>query len=194
MSNSLIIFTLLILSLTQSIGFSSFVYAGQDESEEPPLSVKLFVDGKQIDTQIGQETDVLSAGKNVRIKVVADDERELQLRHLRFRYPAYFKFEVSCKRGTQVPVRWDLVGQDVDITVFRMSSAELKNQKSKRPLGDWMSRLLDNKEIVTDGGILELGQANIQGTKYTSPITLGRIKTELSFDIYEVPGSFGELR
>jgi len=197
MSNSFSISTILFFAVFQSVGLSHLVQADHNESLEPSLNIKLTVDGKQVDIQIGQETELPIDGKAARILVTGGDERELQLRHLRFRYPEYFKFEVSFKSDTQVPVRWDLEGHDVDVTVLRMSSDRLRYQKSKHPLGDLMSKIFGTKAIAGDVRILELGQIKIQGTRYTVPISLGSIDTnvtKMSFDVFEVPGSFGDVR
>jgi len=204
MSNSFSISIVLVFAFLQSVGFSRLVQADHNESLEPSPNIKIIVDGKQVDAQIGQEMELLIDGKTARILVTEGDERELQLRHLRFRYPAYFKFEVSFKSGTRVPVEWDLEGHDVDVTVFRVSSDNLRYQKCKHPLGDCMSKILGKKAIAGDVRILELGQMKIQGTRYTVPISLdsidinsinlGSIDFKMSFDVFEVPGSFGDVR
>jgi len=186
-----IIFTFIFL---QPAWASSPVDTQINEADEPSLSVNLLVDGQQVSIQVGQSSEVTVEGKKVQISVAASNEKELQLRHLRFRYPEYFQYEVSFKGDSQVPVRWDLEGHDVDVTVFRVSANDLRAHKNKHPLDDWVGEIVGDSLVTEEATVLELSNVKIPGTKYILPLNLGSIKTIISFSAFEVPGHFGDVR
>lgn len=125
------IFVLLVLS-----GHLSPLYAQLNEAVEPPLELKLVVDGKTYFAQLGRPLEVSVKGKKTQLIVSKGNERELKLQHLSFRYPEYFKHEISLDDETNVPDRWDLEGIDVDVTVFRISPSVLKYLNNKSPMSD----------------------------------------------------------
>jgi hypothetical protein len=194
MSNSFSLSALAVFVVFQSVGLSHLVQADHDETAEPPLGVKLVVDGQTFDAQIGRAAEVSIRGEKVQVIVTQSDERELKLQHLHFRYPSYFKYEVSVRNDTEGPVRWDLEGADVDVTVFRVPSKMLRHQQSNILFGEWITEAFETRTVTGDAGVLELGQMKIRGTKYTVPLSMGSIATELMFDAFEVPGSFDKFR
>lgn len=173
---------------------SSPTYYQVNEIDEPPLNVQLTIDGKGIPGQIGRPEHVQLEGRTVRVVVTEVGERELRLKHLRFRYPSYFRYEVHYNSGTKVPVRWDLKGHDVDVTVFRAASRLLHDNDNDPPLGSWTAQAFGDNLVTEDAPVLELPQMKLGGSRYTTPLKAGTVSLELSFDAYEVPGDFGDVR
>ena len=165
-----------------------------NEFLEPSSSLTLTIDGQKLHVQPGEIVDVTINGKKAKVSVSLEDVKELRLEHLSFNYPSYFKYEAHFKRDTKIPVRWDLEGQDADVTVFRASSSALQLQGEQGALDAWMMELAGDNLVAENCTQLEVGKAKLQGTRYRLPVQMGTIRDELFFDAFEVPGDFGDVR
>lgn len=165
-----------------------------DEVSEPVQETQLEIDGKVVPLSFDTSTQIQIGGSEVQATLRQRNERLLNLQHISFRYPAYFKYKVSRSRRSDEPVRWDLEGHEIELSVFRASADKLRYKDADHPWSDWLSKIFEQGAVERICPILNLSARDLKGTGYAIPIKSGMIDTKLLLDVYEVPGNFGSVR
>ncbi len=92
------------------------------ESEEPPLTYRLKVEGGEtLPLRLGEPIELATPNERTRLTLEADEFRSFQRHGIRFRYPAHFRWELEREQGYEVVF---IEGPDVLIGVHRYSDDE----------------------------------------------------------------------
>jgi hypothetical protein len=173
---------------------SPAVRAQLDEVSEPAQEVQLEIDGRIVPLTFDAPTQIEVSGKSVPVTLKQSDARALNLQHISVRYPAYFKYSMSRSRKSGDPVRWELEGHEIELTIFRQPADKLRYKDAERPLSDWFSTILGQVALERTSPVLTINQIDLTGTGYSIAITSGTLKAKTFIDVYEVPGNFGNFR
>jgi hypothetical protein len=165
-----------------------------NEVSEPLQEARLEIDSQVVPLSYDTPTQIQIGGNEVQATLRQRNERLLNLQHISFRYPAYFKYKMSRSRRSDEPVRWDLEGHEIELAVFRASAEKLRYKDADHPWSDWLSKIFEQGAVERICPILSVKAMDLKGTGYAIPLKSGMIDTKLLVDVYEVPGNFGRVR
>ena len=94
----------------------------QDPATEPPLQMKLHMDGQQFALVPGVETEIAIGDRRSKVKIVVEPHRHFQGAGIEFDYPAEMAFEYE----GGAPEMWTLDGANVVVHVHRHGTGKAR--------------------------------------------------------------------
>ena len=165
------------------IGSTAIAFA--DESQEPPLKYKIFVDQKSTTVTANQPTTLPGKFENPTIRIVPEKFREFPYMGVKFTYPSSFVFEANLTDTTSKS--WTLTGNDLSIMLF-----ELEAELSTIQFADSMIREFgtENAKIGQPNITNQIGDLELPGTQLDVKIGSSRLQMK----IVKLPSKAGKTK
>jgi hypothetical protein len=135
------------------------------ESEEPPQTLELTLDGDSVFLELEAEKEVQLDDETRVVRIRKHPFRTLRVQHLSFEYPSSFHFEAEVAPSLGGFSVWNLEGREVKLSLQRMSNAVT--------FADYVAEMRD--EFTSDNGThqvtaenptaLQLASRKIHGTR-----------------------------
>ena len=143
----------------------------KSELEEPPQQFVLEVAGKSIDVRLNRPFALPEEARGTDAVLKARPHRELVLRELRFRYPAYYTFEMD---NSEAITQWWFSGNDLRLALWLLKDRDPADVAGGPAaiLDDLLKHMIDafpgaSKALVEDAKFTAGGRT-MRGKRFTA--------------------------
>lgn len=165
----------------------------RDEAGEPPVELNVSLGNQNFDIFLDQTQDINFNGQTVSIRVKQRPTRTIRLRNLSFTYPSYFLFKSKLHDKYGVPIRWEVEGDDVELTLFRLVDDPIYDDISASADKFFRTAFRPLKTSPAEEVALDWGSKRITGRRRIVRLGLGT-DIQSSVEFYVLPGIYDGCR
>lgn len=151
--------------------------AGDDESREPPLRLRLATPQGQREVALDQPFELAIGAEKVQVTLTALPTKRLSVAHIAFEYPRHMPFQYE--KG-EVLTSWTLDGNDVVISLHRYAVADMPLHTLENAIAGRLRVPPRNRSDI---------ELNAGGTKLAGRRLLAEIAgARLAHELFVLPG------